>query len=234
MNSKQTHTSLNESLSKELISTSMDLSVDYAEIAISDMFSNEALKEIPVIKTIIAISKTGYAIKEIHFTKKIMTFLSAFHTGKVEDEKLNEFRKRIKEDDKYRSKVTNQITIALDRIISEFKAKILARALLSHIDGKYDWDTYTDIAICIDSMFMIDFKIMKFLNTRCKPIKVEDITLSTADSNQISASIERLKTYGFIERKELTLDEIGASFNERIILSNFGSDFFSLCCENEN
>lgn len=75
---------LTESISDEIIETTIDLSIDYAEITMDEIIDG-TLREIPLIKTIYSLGKLGYSIREKFFVKKILTFLQEFHSQKIDE-----------------------------------------------------------------------------------------------------------------------------------------------------
>ena len=65
---------LNDELANELVSETRDIMIDYLQLAITDIFEDHLLSEIPVVKTIAAICKTGLAIRDRYFAKKLLAF----------------------------------------------------------------------------------------------------------------------------------------------------------------
>ncbi len=139
-------------LSTELIEPSIDLAIDYSEIALDTIFDEEILEEIPIIKTIVSTYKIGNSIKERHFTKKIALFFKEFYSCSIEETKLTEFREKFSTDEKYRDKVMEQISIYNDRFIDNQKSRILANLFASHIEGKFDWTYYLELSHCLESL----------------------------------------------------------------------------------
>ena len=52
-----------------------DVSIDLAELTLDSILKNEALKNIPVVKTLLSIIETTQNISNYLFLKKIVTFL---------------------------------------------------------------------------------------------------------------------------------------------------------------
>ena len=123
--SYEEHNNTSKEVSKALISNNFDNSLDYAEIDIDAFVNNEILKEIPIVKTVVGAVKSGLKIKEIHFTKKILTFLNEFHSGDLSPEKHLAFQKKFESDKKYRAKVLEQIMIVNDNFTQVEKSKII-------------------------------------------------------------------------------------------------------------
>jgi len=220
---------LNEILSDGLCDTTVDLAIDYAEISF-DSLVNEIAEEIPFIKTIVSLGKAGLAVREMHFAKKILTFLKEFHSENLNQKKRNEFRKNMNSNIEYRNKVTNQIIVFIDRLVSKRKVKILSRLLIAHIDKEYDWSTFIDLSNCLDSMFLLDFDVLDVLYYE-DSIKIENISIQEKEVDKyiILASIERLKTFGFIASKESTWESVADKLKEEIFLNGFGEKFYNLC-----
>ena len=76
-------------ISEELVETSMDLTIDYAELTLDTIFDGAILEEIPIIKTIVSTYKIGTSIRERHFAKKLAIFLKEFHANEIDIDKLN-------------------------------------------------------------------------------------------------------------------------------------------------
>lgn len=139
-------------LSSELIEPSIDLAIDYSELALDTIFDEGVLEEIPIIKTIVSTYKIGNSIKERHFAKKIALFLQEFYSNEIDENRLTKFRENFAQDEKYRNKVMEQISIYNDRFIDNQKSKILANLFASYIEDKMDWNYYLELAHCLNSL----------------------------------------------------------------------------------
>lgn len=152
-----------------LLSPSIDLAVDYAELALDSFLDNEAIKEIPIVKSIVGLVQGGLKVREIFFAKKILTFLREFHNGKLETYKLDEFQSRFKDDKKYREFVVEQIMILNERFLEIEKSKILANLFAAHINGKFDWEGFCDLSVCLDNLHLKGIKLLHELENKEQP-----------------------------------------------------------------
>ncbi len=152
-------------LLKEIFESSIDLTVNYGEIGIDTIFDEVVLKEIPVLKTIVSTYKIGKTIRERHFAKKLIVFLKEFHSKEIEQEKLDEFRSRFEEDEKYRDQVMEQIAVFNDRFDDIEKSKVLANLFRSHIHDKMNWACFIEMATCLDRLFPRVLIILKKFGT---------------------------------------------------------------------
>jgi hypothetical protein len=156
--------SIIESVSNEIVDTSLDLGVEYAELTIDEIFDS-AFQEVPIIKTLLAITKVGISIKERRFIKKLLVFLKEFHANKVNNNKLEEFKHNILNDVKYKEKVMEHIVVFIDSFLQVEKSKILARLFLAHISGAYDWKHFTYLSASLDSAHPAMFDFLQELST---------------------------------------------------------------------
>jgi hypothetical protein len=147
---EQTH--LEAAFSKELVKPTLDLAPDYGEMGLDLLSSSELLKEVPVVKTAIALFKTGVAIREWHFVQKILAFLRELHSDAPESEQARAFREQIDHDPSLRQKVTEHLLVVIDRLLDTEKTKILARLFRAHANDDLTWDQFIDLSIVLDSL----------------------------------------------------------------------------------
>jgi hypothetical protein len=141
-----------ESIGNEILKPNLDLSIDYSELALDEFLGDGLLKEMPVIKTLVGVVKTGIAIKERFFIKKFLTFLREFHSGSISQDSLDKFKIKFESDQKYREDVTEQVLILVEALTSVKKVKILARLFVSYIDGNFDWDRFRELALILERL----------------------------------------------------------------------------------
>lgn len=151
-------------IGNEIIEPNFDLGMDYAEIGLDEFFDNGLLKEIPVVKTLSAVVKTGVAIKERFFIKNFLVFLQTFHQGAVDEERIRVFKERFNTDESYRAKVIEQVSVLVDRLNSTNKAKIAGHLFAAHIQGEYDWDRYVALSNILDMLQEITYPVLQVLS----------------------------------------------------------------------
>jgi len=144
--------SVSEFISDEIIDPTIDLSIEYGEILLDSFIENDGLAGIPVLSTIRGLNKLSNSVQNAHFTKKLFTFLKELHNGTIDDVKLEEFKKKLHSEKNFREKVVEHIMIYIERAEDTAKAKILAKLLNAHIEGKFNWSTYCDLSASIDRL----------------------------------------------------------------------------------
>lgn len=153
-------------ISKEIINPSLDLSIDYTEIGIDELLNNNILKEIPIVKTLVAIAKTGIAIRERFFIKKFLVFLSEFKTNKIDEISLKKFREKFKKNEKFRNKTTEQILIIIEELDSIKKSKILAHLFNAYLKKYINWQRFISLSNCLKNLQEITFDYLRILSKK--------------------------------------------------------------------
>ncbi|MEC0204861.1 hypothetical protein P4H39_19835 [Paenibacillus lautus] len=212
--------SLNEAFSKELINTSLDLTIDYSEVALDSIISDNIANEIPIVKSIVSLGRLGISIKQLHFTKKVLCFLREFHSRGSTDN-FFEFKHKLITDQKFKYKVTEQIILIVDRLRTEQRSVLFAKLFIGHIQERYDWETFCYFSECLDSMQPIDIDVLEYLSTKDSD-EIENIVVHSVDRYMLLASIERLKSFGFVGMKGLTWISTADDFKKEAFISSLG------------
>lgn len=183
--------SMSQQFTEELLNPSVDLAVDYSEIYIDDLIQNETLNEIPIVKTVIGIIKTGISINNFFFVKKLLSFIREFNTGKISKDKKEEFQKKILEDSKFRKKVTEQIMVCLDRFNDVNKAIILANLFKAFVDEKISYEKFVFISIAMERLHPHSYSFFAKLEKIDYKIdhKNEDVRDSDSESLLLSSGL---------------------------------------------
>lgn len=140
--------------------SSKDIMIDYAELGIDKFFTNDILKEIPILKSIIAISKVGYNIHERNLYNQTVVFLNEFNNTQ-DTEKVKQHREKIKNNSKMLQDELGRILIILNRNIDLEKSKFLAKFYSAYIDRKYEWATFCELSDITDKLFISDIKSLE-------------------------------------------------------------------------
>lgn len=144
--------SLATAFKDELQKSALDLALDYAEIGLDSIIENDALSEIPIVKTVLSFYKVGVSLRERDFIRKLLHFLHEFNLGQVSSEKAQKFTEKLEKDRPYREKVTEHVLLYVEKLETLDKAKILARLLLAHIQGHYDWEHFTHLSASLNRL----------------------------------------------------------------------------------
>lgn len=154
---------LSKQFTNEMLNPSIDLAVDYSEIYIDDLMDNGALKEIPIVKSVVGVIKAGISINQFWFAKKLLTFIKEFNTGEIDPKKKLKFQEKINTDDKYRKKVSEQVMVFLDKFLEINKAKISANLFKAYVEEKITYEQFVSISICLEKLHPDSYRFLNEL-----------------------------------------------------------------------
>lgn len=203
--------------------------IEFGEVSLDNFLEDGFLKDIPVVGSLFTAIKVGKTIKEYHFTKKLIRFISKLNNEVIEDDKLEEFKMRLYQDEEYASKVTETIFISIERLDKEIKAEVYARLFSKYIEGIYSWDDliyHTDV---IEQLFISDFTVIQKLISINKKIKIDDLAVKNLKVDKIRGSIERMRGIGFVSITTTTHEAVQSYYKSSIILSKLGAKFYNCC-----
>lgn len=148
------HKDTSKEVGLALVSDNFDTALDYAEIGLDAFVSDDVLKEIPIVKTVVGVVKSGLKIKEIFFAKKILTFLKEFHSGKLPKDKFDKFQEEFTTDEKYRGKVMEQIMVFNDSFLQAEKSKVYGNLFAAHLNDAFGWNDFCNLSFCLNQLNM--------------------------------------------------------------------------------
>jgi hypothetical protein len=177
-----------------------NLSIDYSEITLDSLFDDAVVREIPIVKTVVAAVKIGIAYREKYFLKKLLVFLSEINKGDINTENIIAFREKMQRDKKYRDKVITMISVLLDKFVDDKKAKILGRLFKAYAEGTINWVKFIELSSCLDLVFVSDFIVLKYLYDRRDGdmIHIETFSDATIDSSSFESAVTRLNAIGAV------------------------------------
>lgn len=188
----------------------VDLAVDYLDIGLDMITDSEILENIPVVKTFIAICKTGMSIKDRFFAKKLMIFSYQINTDNISDSELKKRKKAIENHEKWIEREIEEIITFLDKFDFAYKAQILAKLYVAFVNGVISSDKYLNMLPIIDKWQKYDNMALKTVYTESKK---HSLNISDANKDYVTsidfASKQRLEALGVlgIQRNVKTIFE---------------------------
>lgn len=143
---------INQIISYEIKNKSLDLTIDYSELALDEILKDGILKEIPLVKSLVVFYNIYNSVVARYNVKKILTFFREFNSSIIQSDKLEKFKSKFSEDKNYQSKVIEVIVLLNERFIQTEKSKILAKLLISYIEEKISWDDFNDLCVVLDNI----------------------------------------------------------------------------------
>jgi hypothetical protein len=136
-----------------------DLCIDLTEIGIDSVMDEGVLSEVPIAKTIVALGKTGLALRERNMLKQTLTFIRAFNSETISDEQLQKYKDKIS-NNKYAEKELGRVLYLLDRNIDEAKSAILGKIYNAYVNGKIGWDRFCELSEVNERMLISDYRML--------------------------------------------------------------------------
>ena len=135
------------------------LNVDLGEIAIDVLMQDGILKEIPIIKTVLALKDFGSNVQKRFFLIKVFGFISNLEGTSIEERQA--FIDRIERDEGYNKKVVDAVLLILDRYYDFDKPKILGKLLKACVKNKIDYKTFLRLSYFLDNLFIPDLEYLR-------------------------------------------------------------------------
>lgn len=145
---------------KSIFDNSIDISANIMEIPIDEIFNNEALKEIPIIKSAIGIASIINSVKQRNSFKNFLIFIQSIDDGSVAPEKIEKYKKKLENDKKCRREL-EKIIIYLDNFISNRKSIILANLFKRYVNEEYNINFFFKLADIINFIMLHQLDVLK-------------------------------------------------------------------------
>lgn len=132
------------------LSKGTGLGAEYLDSVLNEIVQEKVLGEVPILKTIIAVSKTWNGISNFLFAKKLLTFL--FELKDVSAKEKEELLAKL--DGSKTQEITDQLLIVLDKHDRLIKSTIQGRLFKGMIRGyltQKDYFSLTHIVSSIDA-----------------------------------------------------------------------------------
>lgn len=185
-----------ENFASTIVNYNVDTAMDLTEIGIDSIFDNAILKNIPIVKLIYGIARTGFAIRERHMLKKILIFINQLNSNNITNDSYIKYKEKLKNKDNLVLKELEHVLIIIDRYVEQNKSKILANLYWNYIDKKIDWNQFQELSIIVDNIYLSDLKELESIYKR------REITMNEINNK---VSFRRLKILNIVEDIETTL-----------------------------
>lgn len=149
-------TEIIESVGNTILESNKDLLMDISEIGIDFVFDESPLLELPIVKTVYSITKTGLAIRDRHLLSKVLTFINKLNSNNLENDEYEKYKQKLKQKDKFIYNELEYITIILDRIVQKEKAIILANLYSAYINKKITFTEFQNYSLVLDNFMLHD------------------------------------------------------------------------------
>lgn len=165
-----------------------DISVDYLELGVDLLFKNEVIKEIPIVKTLVAAGKVGQLVWERNLINQLISFINGYNTNNFDPKKIEKKIKELKNNPKKLNQELSRIIFILNKNIENKKAYYLGKMYCAYLSGIIKWDKFCEMSEVNDRLFVSDIPTL---------FAVYKNELNEKDS--FNYNIDRLTSIGLIK-----------------------------------
>lgn len=202
-----------------------DLTTDIAEVALDTLFEeNTILREIPLVKTAIAMLKTGESIQARFELKKQLVFLSQLQKGDLDVKSINRRNTAYQKKEPWFEREVENLVVYLSRYSSVEKAKIQAEFYIDLINGKINQSYFEECLDILDRIFLGDIQhlIDIYYTETAAGVTLNDLSFFKEQPSFEFNSIrcERLSSLGLLH--QLHPMSFGFSIDNHYLISESG------------
>ena len=145
---------LGTSLIDSLVNRQINASNDFTEEVIEKMIKDGVLQEVPIINTILGISKTISVTHEYFLLRNVMTFLSGLI--ELSQKEKEDFVRKIEEDSNFSNLVGEKLLFILNKCDCIEKPKLISKVFVEYVRQKISYTELNHIVAGIEKAFIED------------------------------------------------------------------------------
>ena len=158
------------------------LGKEFLELGLDSMLDSGALKDIPLVGTVLGIYGTADTIRDHLFAKKLIGFLSQL--SEISQEERISMVEKLNEDEKFSGRVGSSLLEMLDRIESEKKPELAARCFAAYARGRISFEDLRRVLHALERIPSFDIdKLEKFSNASMEESQTIDESILLAFVN---------------------------------------------------
>ena len=215
--------SMQETLFETTAKNMSDSILELTELGLDELLEDGVVKDIPIIRTVYALCKTGLNIRERNFIRQTAVFISAFNAGTLEKEKLIAHRQELENDPQKAAKEIERVVLLLDRMLEEDQSEVLGKLYRAYVWEQIPWDLFVELSEVNARMFLSDYKELSAIAQ--KPIKQEESV-----SAHRMYKIQRLISLGLLTENTYRLQTrntlVHPDSENRIVTTPLGGTFY--------
>ncbi len=159
---------------------------DLAEVALDHILDDGIIKDIPVVRSVVALYETIVSVRDMLLIKKLLLFLLSLSS--VSPEKKTKFKEKINSDEKFKRVVGEKLIVILDRLDDMEKPALVARAFQAYVEEHIDLETFQRLTSAIDRSFLLDMRTLKTVGDPKKFTSHTTLNLSNSGLLEVNAS----------------------------------------------
>jgi hypothetical protein len=166
-----------------------NVTIDLAETFSDALLNDGILKDIPIIGTIVGLTKAALSLNERLIIKKLIYFISELND--IDIEKRNKLISEIDNSEKVQIKVGEKLLYIIDKSEDHITAKYIAVIFKSFLNEEISYSEFLRCSTIVQKMFIQDFE--QFIETKISDIEIQitqyDSGLSDFQNSLITSGI---------------------------------------------
>ena len=173
-----------------LFSDYEDTLTDFAEVSLDEItkmvFNSvpDIVCDLPIVKSVVAISRLGWNIKNALVLRNQLTFIQTLKRGNPDYNAVKKRQKAIESGEKWIYKEIETTVVYLERYTDTQKAKYQAKLYSDVLNGIISYSLYEELLIILDNLFPQD--IHYFLDITNYSLSNDIEILGTKDLSKLS------------------------------------------------
>lgn len=135
-----------------------ELAIEVASIGLEHFIGEGLLKEIPIVRSIVAAGKTVSAVRDELFQQKVAAFLEG--RSSLKQEERTKFAEELARDPEQSKRLWEAVFLHLDRLDDVEKAPMLGKMFAAHARGHIDFSQFRRLARGIDAALVSELRIL--------------------------------------------------------------------------
>ncbi len=153
-------TEIEQSIEKTLeISDLANINIELAEVTLDSLMNNGILKDLPIISSLVGITKFGLRTRELLLLRKILKFLTQLDSTTIEERQR--FIANVETKETYNKKVGLALILILDKLEDLEKPEIIGKILAANIKGAIDYQTFLRLSYIVQKLFIPDLAYLR-------------------------------------------------------------------------
>lgn len=138
MENKKIENELLQPMIEEFIGNSVDLTQDYAEMALDHFFDVDLLKNVPLVGTVVKVWQGALTIKNLIMARNYYIFITNLKGDKVTTKRLNKHMKKLQENPKQLINELEMLLAYIERYKEEEKIQYMANIYRAYLRQSVD------------------------------------------------------------------------------------------------
>ena len=133
---------------------------DLSELGIDLLLDDGVLKDIPIVSTLVGLTKTAQNIHDRNLLKQTVKFINTFNEKTIDRKKLEMHKNKLNDNPKFAESELERVIILLNSNIDLKKSEILAKFYVAYVEEKINWQQFCELTDVTSRLFIADLEIL--------------------------------------------------------------------------